>query len=124
MENFLIISLGAIIGANLRYWVGGWAVEQFGASFPYGNLIINLSGSFILGVFMTLATERFLIDPRWRLFFAIGLLGSYTTFSSYTYESLALIMNGQWLLGLLNLFGSALLGGLAVAGGIYLGRII
>jgi CrcB protein len=124
MENFLIISLGAIIGANLRYWVGGWAVEQFGASFPYGNLIINLSGSFILGVFMTLATERFLIDPRWRLFFAIGLLGSYTTFSSYTYESLTLIMNGQWLLGLLNLFGSALLGGLAVAGGIYLGRII
>jgi fluoride exporter len=124
MENFLIISLGAIIGANLRYWVGGWAAQQFGVSFPYGNLIINLSGSFILGLFMTLATERFLIDPRWRLFFAIGLLGSYTTFSSYTYESLTLMMNGQWLTGLFNLFGSALLGGLAVAAGIYLGRLI
>jgi CrcB protein len=124
MENFLIISLGAVIGANLRYWVGGWAAQQFGPSFPYGNLIINLSGSFILGVFMTLATERFLIDPRWRLFFAIGLLGSYTTFSSYTYESLTLMMNGQWLTGLFNLFGSALLGGLAVALGIYLGRLI
>lgn len=124
MENFLIISLGAILGANLRYWVGGWAAQQFGASFPYGNLIINLSGSFILGLFITLATERFLIDPRWRLFFAIGLLGSYTTFSSYTYESLALMMNGQWLTGLFNLFGSALLGGLAVAGGIFLGRLI
>jgi fluoride exporter len=124
MENFLIISLGAIIGANLRYWVGGWAAGQFGASFPYGNLIINLSGSFILGLFMTLVTERFMVDPRWRLFFAIGLLGSYTTFSSYTYESLTLMMNGQWLSGLFNLFGSALLGGLAVAAGIFLGRLI
>jgi CrcB protein len=124
MQNFLIISLGAIIGANLRYWVGGWAAGRFGVAFPYGNLIINLSGSFVLGIFMTLATERFLIDPRWRLFFAIGLLGSYTTFSSYTYESLTLMMNGQWLSGLLNLFGSSLLGGLAVAAGIYLGRLI
>jgi fluoride exporter len=124
METFLLISTGAILGANLRYWVGGWAVSQFGSSFPYGNLIINLTGSLILGFFMTLAVERLLLDPRLRVLVAIGFLGSYTTFSSYTFESVALIMENQWLAGLLNLFGSAFLGGLAVIVGIILARAI
>jgi CrcB protein len=124
VQTFLIISLGAILGANCRYWVGGWAAERFGPAFPYGNLIINLSGSFILGLFMILISERFLVDPQWRLFVAIGFLGSYTTFSSYTYESVTLILNGQYWLGLLNLFGSSLLGGLAALAGIWLGRLI
>jgi CrcB protein len=124
MQTFLIISLGAVLGANSRYWLGGWAVERFGTSFPYGNLIINLSGSFILGFFMTLITGRFLVDPQWRLLVAIGFLGSYTTFSSYTYESVSLILNGQLWLGLLNLLGSSLLGGMAVLLGIWLGRLI
>jgi CrcB protein len=124
METFLLISLGAILGANLRYWLGGWVAGRLGTSFPYGNLIINLTGSFILGFFMTLAVERLLLDPRWRILFAVGFLGSYTTFSSYTFESLSLILDNQWLLGLLNLFGSAFLGGLAVFLGIILARAI
>lgn len=124
MQTFLLLSVGAILGANLRYWVGGWAAERFGAAFPYGNLIINLSGSFILGVFITLTTERFLIDPRWRLFLAIGFLGSYTTFSSYAYESINLILSGQYGIGLLNLLGSSILGGLAALLGIWVGRLI
>jgi CrcB protein len=124
METFLLISAGAIVGANLRYWVGGWAAQRLGTSFPYGNLIINLTGSFILGFFLTLATERLLLDPRWRVMLAIGFLGSYTTFSSYTFESLSLIMNNQWLSGLLNLFGSAFLGGVSVFLGIIFARAI
>lgn len=124
METFLLISFGAVMGANLRYWVGLWAASALGTSFPYGNLIINLTGSFILGFFMTLAMDRLLLDPRWRIFFAIGFLGSYTTFSSYTYESMNLILDNQWLSGLLNLFGSALLGGIAVFLGIILARTI
>jgi len=124
METFLLISLGAIFGANLRYWVAGWAAGRFGATFPYGTLIINLSGSFVIGLFMTLATERFLIDPRWRLVVAIGFLGGYTTFSSYTYESMNLLLKGETWLGLLNLLGSSLFGGLAVAAGISLARLI
>ncbi len=124
METFLLISIGAILGANLRYWVGGWAANLFGTSFPYGNLIINLTGSFILGFFIALTSERVFLDPRWRILVAIGLLGSYTTFSSYTLESINLITENQWIPGLFNLFGSAFLGGLAVLLGIFLARAI
>lgn len=124
MEKFLIISLGAILGANARYWLSGWAAEKFGAAFPYGTLLINLTGSFVLGLFVTLITDRFLVDPNWRLLVAIGFLGSYTTFSTYTYESMNLLLNGQPWLGLLNLFGSSMLGALAAMAGILLARAI
>ncbi len=124
MVRFLLISLGAILGANARYWLGGWAAEKFGASFPYGTLIINLSGSFILGFFLTLIGERFIVDPAWRWLIAIGFLGSYTTFSTYTYESLTLLLSGQARLGWLNLLGSAFFGALASLGGILLGRAL
>ncbi|SRR5581483_1850302 len=124
METFLLISLGAMLGANLRYWVGGWAASRLGTTFPYGTLIINLSGSFVIGLFLTLATERFLIDPRWRIIVAVGFLGGYTTFSSYTYESMNLLLKGETWLGLLNLLGSSLFGGLAVTAGIFLARLI
>ena len=124
METFLLISLGAIFGANLRYWAGGWAAQRFGAAFPYGTLIINLTGSFIIGLFMTLAVERLLIDPRWRLLIAVGFLGGYTTFSSYTYESMNLLLSGEILLGLFDLLGSSIFGGLAATAGIFLARMI
>ena len=124
MDKFLIISIGAILGANVRYWVGGWAANRFGTTFPYGTLIINVTGSLILGFFITLVTDRFLVDPRWRLLVAIGFLGAYTTFSTYTYESVNMILNGQVWLGMLNLFGSSILGAAAVTAGILLGRAV
>ncbi|MFL7869968.1 MAG: fluoride efflux transporter CrcB [Anaerolineales bacterium] len=124
MEKFLIISIGAMLGANARYWLGGWAAEKFGAAFPYGTLIINLTGSFLLGLFITFITDRFLVSPNIRLLIAIGFFGSYTTFSSYTFESMSMILENQWLSGLFNLFGSAFLGGLAVLLGVLLARVI
>ncbi|MGC8855768.1 MAG: fluoride efflux transporter CrcB [Anaerolineae bacterium] len=124
MDKFLIIAAGALLGANARYWLGGWIAQRLGTLFPYGNLVINLSGSFLLGFFITLATERFLLDPRWRLLVAIGFLGSYTTFSSYTYESVEMLLKGEIGLGILNLFGSSILGALAVLAGIWLGRAL
>lgn len=124
MEKILIISLGAALGANARYWVADWAAQKWGAAFPLGTFLINISGSFLLGLFMTLATERLMLDPRWRLLFAVGFLGAYTTFSTYSYESFRLISTGQWVSGLLNLAGSTLAGVLAVGLGVWAGKII
>jgi CrcB protein len=124
MEKFILISAGAVLGANARYWLGDWAAQKWGAGFPMGTLLINLTGSLLLGLFMTLATERFLVDPRWRILITVGFLGAYTTFSTYTFESLALLLKGQWLLGLANLFGSTILGVMCVGIGVYLGKIL
>ena len=124
LEKIFLISAGAILGANARYWLGDWAARRWGAGFPYGTLLINLSGSFILGLFMTLALNRWMLDTRWRLLIAVGFLGAYTTFSTYTYESITLLLNGQWGSGLFNLLGSAVLGVLAVGLGITLGRLL
>jgi CrcB protein len=121
MQRFLLISLGAVLGANLRYWVADWAARNWGSHFPLGTLLINLSGSFILGLFITLAMERSGLDGRWRMLVAVGFLGAYTTFSTYTYESVNLLAAGQWAMGLLYLLGSAILGGLAVLLGIWMG---
>ena len=122
MEKFLLISTGAVLGANLRYWLGDWVSQKWGPAFPFGTLLINLSGSLILGFFMTIATQRLILDPRWRLLVAVGFLGAYTTFSTYTFDSFNLIFKGQWLAGLTNLLGSSLLGLLAVGLGIYLAK--
>lgn len=124
MEKFFVISIGAILGANARYWVGGWAATRYGAAFPYGTLIINLTGSFLLGLFITLISERFLVNPNWRLLIGIGFLGSYTTFSTYTYESVNLLLSGQLWSGLINLFGSSMIGAIATILGILLGRVL
>jgi len=124
LQTALLISLGAVLGANLRYWFSLWAGQRWGTQYPIATFLINLTGSLVLGFFITVITERFLIDPRWRVFFAIGFLGSYTTFSTYTYESITLILAGNWLGGLFNLFGSAVLGALASILGIFLGRLL
>jgi fluoride exporter len=124
MDKFLLISLGAMLGANARYWIGNIVARKLGASFPYGTLIINITGSLLLGFFLTLATERLLVDPRWRLLIAVGFLGAYTTFSTYTYESLSLIQSGQWVLGIFNSIGSVILGVGAVGLGIYLAKLV
>jgi CrcB protein len=122
MQKFLLISLGAVLGANLRYWLTGWATQRWGAAFPFGTWIINMSGSLLLGLLTALAAQRFPLDPRMRLLIAVGFLGAYTTFSTYTLESVDLISKGAWLPGLLNLFGSSAAGWLAAGLGLFLGR--
>lgn len=122
MEKYIIIGVGGFLGAISRYAVGDWAAQKWGAAFPYGTLIINLAGSFLLGLFLAAATERVLVDPRLRLFFATGFLGAFTTFSTFTYESAELMLNGGRGLGLLNLLASVVLGALMAFFGIWLGK--
>ena len=109
MRDFLAISVAAVLGANLRYLLSRFALKEFGPVFPYGTLIINVLGSFIVGLFVTWTTERVLIDPRWRLLVVVGFCGSFTTFSSYAYESMAFFEQGQWGLMLANVFSNNLL---------------
>ena len=109
MRDFLAISIAAILGANLRYLLSRFALKEFGPVFPYGTLIINILGSFIVGLFVTWTTERVLVDPRWRLLVVVGFCGSFTTFSSYAYESMAFFEQGQWGLMLVNVFSNNLL---------------
>ncbi len=120
----LIVGLGGFLGANARYLIGGWAAERFGVAFPYGTFLINLSGSFFIGLFLTLVTERFVVHPSARLFFAIGFLGAYTTFSTFTFETLALLQSRAYLFAAANLLGSMLLGLVAVTLGVVVGRLV
>ena len=122
LDKFLIIGMGGFLGANVRYVVGGWATEKWGGGFPFGTLLINVSGSFILGAFMAIITSRLALDPRWRLFFAVGFLGAYTTFSTYTFETIQLVLAGSWWPAVLNLLASNALSLGAALLGVALGR--
>ena len=122
--NYLWIALGAVVGASARYFVSTQISRYFSTIFPYGTLLINLTGSLVLGFFFVYSSERVLLDPRWRLLVAIGFCGSYTTFSSYAFESFALMEQGQWLLTGANILASnalclaAVLAGAALARGL------
>jgi fluoride exporter len=120
----LWVGLGGFLGAIARYGLGGWAAARWGATFPWGTFVINITGSFILGFFMALAQYRPWLHPQLRLLFAVGFVGAYTTFSTYTYESMRLMMDGQFALAALNVIGSVVVGLAAVFAGFVLGDSI
>jgi CrcB protein len=113
MDTYLLIALGGIVGANARYLVSVWAADRFGVTFPYGTFIVNVTGSFVMGIFLTVVADRFGNGPNARFLVATGFLGAYTTFSTFGYETIALARRGALRLALTNVFGNA---ALAVAG--------
>jgi CrcB protein len=118
--DYLWVGLGGFLGANARYALGTWIVQRTGVAFPWHTLLINVTGSLAIGAILVLLTERLVADPAWRLFLVVGFLGGYTTFSSYTFEGLELLREGEWLPALWYVLGSNLLG-LAAA---YLGMVL
>jgi CrcB protein len=122
--DFLAISLGAVVGANLRYWMSRSALRLLGPVFPYGTLAINVLGSLLLGFFMVWTTERVFVEPRWRLLVAIGFCGGFTTFSSYAFESIVFFQQGQWTMLTWNILSNNLLALLAVLAGMALARVL
>jgi fluoride exporter len=124
LQTVLLISLGAIIGANLRYFVAQYVAQLIPASFPFGTLLINISASFLLGFFLIWTSERVLADPRWRLFFAVGFCATYSTYSSYSFETFALFERGQFMLASLNILVSNVVCFIAVVAGAMLARAI
>ena len=124
MLDLFIISLGAIVGANIRYLISRSAVSILGPVFPYGTLLINVVGSSIVGFFMVWTSERVFIDPRWRLLVIVGFCGAFTTFSSYAYETMAYFEQGQWLLMWTNILSNNGLCLLGVLAGMALARVL
>jgi CrcB protein len=124
VNRFLFIAIGAALGANARYLIGLWAANRLGAAFPYGTLIVNVTGSFLLGFVITLTTERLTIAPETRLLLTVGFLGSYTTFSSYTVESLGLLRDSGLWPGLINIVANNLIGITCAVLGVYLARLV
>ena len=122
--DLALVGAGGALGAIARYLVNRLAVEWLGPHFPYATMFINLSGSFVLGFFLIALAERLVSTPEYRLFFAVGFLGAYTTFSTWTYESAALLAEGATLAALFNLFGSLVLGMVAAFAGIACGRLL
>jgi CrcB protein len=93
-----------------RYAAGTWIMARYGGRFPLGTFVINVTGSFLIGLLMALFSERFQPHPNWRLFLVVGILGGYTTFSSFEYETFQSIRDGARWMGILYMSGSVLLG--------------
>ena len=124
MMNMFIIGLGGFVGAVSRYMVALWIGQRWGRIFPLGTFVINVSGSFLIGLFMTLMSERFIENPQWRLLLVVGFLGAYTTFSTFEYETGALLKDGEWAFAMLNIVLSVVVGFIALKLGEIIARTI
>jgi CrcB protein len=118
--RFLLVCLGGAAGTGARYLVGGWAAATFGPAFPYGTLGINALGSFLISVIMHLGLVAGAISPDLRLVLATGVMGGFTTYSSFNYEMLSYFERSAFLLGLAYL--AATVGGCLLSG--YLGLVL
>lgn len=114
IKNYLMIGTGGFIGAMTRYGLATWVGQKWGKGFPMGTFLINVSGSFLIGLLMTLLTERLMVAPYWRLLLVVGFLGAYTTFSTFEYETGGLMKDGELILALLNVILSVILGFVAL----------
>jgi CrcB protein len=121
---YLLIAIGGAAGAVSRYAVDDTLTRLFGGSFPVGTLVVNLSGSFLLGILFALVIERSTLPSDIRAPVMIGFIGAYTTFSTWMLESARLMEDGAWMLAAANLGGSVLLGLLAVFAGLAVGRAL
>jgi CrcB protein len=121
--RWLAVFAGGGLGALCRYGLAGWVQDATGSFFPWGTFVVNASGCLAIGVVATLLEERSLLGPTWRLFLLVGVLGGYTTFSSFGLETLRLLESGDWLRAAANAAGSVVLGIAAVVGGAALVRV-
>jgi CrcB protein len=114
MQKTIFIAFAGLVGTLIRYWLSGFVARQYGETFPWGTLIVNLIGSFLAGAIYHLAEERLLIPPTLRTIILIGLIGGFTTFSSYGLQTFTLLRDGEIGLATLNVAVSNVLGLLMV----------
>ena len=121
--KLIYIGFGGFIGAICRYLVARFSMVIFGNSIPFGTLIVNLLGSFILGYFYTFSMEKIFISDYLRFAISVGFLGAFTTFSTFSVETLHLFEDGAYILGIVNMFANLFFSLIAAYWGIYLARI-
>lgn len=97
VKNYMYVFLGGGIGAMACYWLSEFVCRWLPTTFPYGNLVVNITGCFLIGLMMTSLDERFLVQPTLRTFLTVGILGGFTTFSSFSYEIISPLRNGQYI---------------------------
>lgn len=119
-----MIAIGGAVGAIARFLLGAYVGQSMGTRFPYGTFVVNMSGCFVIGVSMTILTGRVHLSPNWRYLIPIGFIGAYTTFSTFEYETLRAIQDGQWLNGGLNVLLSVVVGFVMVWLGAVAGRTV
>lgn len=122
MTQILAIAGGGAVGALLRFWVAGWVYGLLGRGFPWGTLVVNVSGSLLMGFLYVLLVERMSVAPEWRALLLVGFLGAFTTFSTFSLETLNLIEDGQLWRAMMNMLLSVVLCIAAAWGGMVLGR--
>ena len=122
--ELISIAVGGALGALCRYFLGNIITRLMSSSLPWGTFIINIVGCFFMGALMTLIVERGLLPAAWRLFLCVGLLGGFTTFSSFGYEGLTLLLQGDLAVALGYIGGSIFLGLAAVGVGVLVARAI
>ncbi|NLE25035.1 MAG: fluoride efflux transporter CrcB [Clostridiaceae bacterium] len=103
LSKIMLLGIGGFIGSNLRYWISLWAMVTFGNYIPYGTLIVNAIGSFILGMLTFYGVESIQIDPRVRLLIGTGMMGALTTFSTFSLETFNYLRDSDYSLALINI---------------------
>ena len=124
MEKLLYIGIGGFIGAVFRYQLSGLVHQYIGTHFPSGTLVVNITGCFLLGFLLTIVEGKFIVSPQLRLLLAVGLLGAFTTFSTFSFETLSLLQDKLYLKALINILLSVFLGLVAVWIGIITARLL
>jgi fluoride exporter len=120
LPRSVLVALGGLVGSVARYWLSGAVQDLTGHGFPSGTLAVNVVGSFVIGLVMALSLERGLLDEEWRILLTTGFCGGFTTMSTFSYETLALLRTGESLLALWNV-GASVVACLAAA---WLGTIV
>lgn len=122
LNAIFLVGLGGFLGAIARYAVGSAVAARWGTSWPIGTFLINISGCFAIAFFLTLTTERVVVDEGWRFFFPTGFVGAYTTFSTFEYETVRLVQDGAWKRALAYVVLSVVVGFFAVLGATWAAR--